>query len=85
MVSGSNLSFAQTSILGNNSANTTHYLGWDASTTFDLNVEHKGDYQIWMSTNGARRLLIDDGNTGNMGLRALCPCSKSILAPKSLS
>jgi hypothetical protein len=56
---------SQVSELDNNSFDATDYLGWDANTLFDLNVEQKGDYQIWMSTNGARRLLIDDGNTGN--------------------
>ena len=52
---------AQTSITGNLSANPAHFLGWDNTTTFPLNIRHDRNNQpIQLWTGGLLRMRIND-------------------------
>ncbi len=54
--------FAQATTPGNFPAFGTDYLGWDATTTQDLNIRHDGPYPIVFSTNQSERMrLTEDG------------------------
>ena len=67
------ISKSQVSELDNNSANTAHYLGWDASTTFPLNIRHNNniansDINFW--TRNLQRMTLTDNGLVGIGLTA---------------
>lgn len=86
---------AQVSILGNNSSNTAHFVGWDNNVTFPLNIRHDASAQpvdFW--TNNVRRMRINStasetifGNThstnGFVGISS-DPTFWSLTGPRSL-
>ena len=56
---------------GNFSTVTADYVGWNASTIFDLTIDHKGAYNIDFLTNGNPRMIIESG--GNIGIGTTSP------------
>ena len=41
---------------------TTHYLGWDATTTIPLQIRHDAALPITFHTNGTQRMYITQNN-----------------------
>lgn len=52
--------FAQATTPGNFPGFGTDYLGWDASTTQDLNIKHEGAYPIIFSTDQSERMRLTE-------------------------
>ncbi len=52
--------FAQASTPGNFPIAGTNYLGWDATTTQDLNIKHEGPYPIIFSTDQSERMRLTE-------------------------
>jgi hypothetical protein len=71
-------SAAQTTIIGNNSSTSTDYLGWDAMTTFDLNVKHEGNRNILFSTNNT--LAAGILNSGYVLAGTVAPLDNGLLS-----
>jgi len=53
---------AQTTTVGNLGTNNTQYLGWDAATTFPLNIRHNGNQNINILRNGLNRMQFQTEN-----------------------
>jgi hypothetical protein len=53
---------SQTTILGNTGQQSTDYLGWDAATTFPLNIRHNGNQNINIFRNGLNRMQFQTEN-----------------------
>lgn len=62
------LSRTQVSTLANSSLNTAHYLGWDATTSFALNINHKANSAAsninFLTRNTQRMILTNQGTLG---------------------
>ncbi|MDQ3193158.1 MAG: hypothetical protein M3Q58_16360 [Bacteroidota bacterium] len=58
---------SQTTTVGNNSIFSTDYSGWDASTTFDYNLKHEGNYNINFYTTNTQRMTITSGGLVGIG------------------
>ena len=59
-------SIAQVTTGLNTSITNTDYVGWANSVTFDLNINHKGNYNINFLTNGSQKMMINAG--GNVSI-----------------
>ncbi|HNR18795.1 MAG TPA: hypothetical protein PKN75_02750 [Bacteroidia bacterium] len=58
---------AQVSVLGN-SGTGSNYVGWNAAQAFELNVQHLGQQNINLKTNGTHRLVIRGSGNGFVGI-----------------
>lgn len=56
------LAVAQTTVESNQSNTPTDYLGWDAATTFPLNIRHNGNQNINILRNGLNRMQFQTEN-----------------------
>ncbi|MBA3899115.1 MAG: hypothetical protein H0X62_02725 [Bacteroidetes bacterium] len=61
----------------NNFGNSTHYVGWDANTTFPLNIRHNANQPINFYTNNTQRGMFTSGGmlSGFDGLRISNPAN----------